>query len=52
MGFPDEYIKVSAIGQQYKQIGNSVCVKMIEAIAKEIYEQLLKGEVKKYGKRT
>lgn len=41
MGFPDEYIKVSAVGQQYKQIGNSVCVKMIEAIAEQIKQQLL-----------
>lgn len=48
MGFPDEYIKVSAVGQQYKQLGNSVCVKMIEAIACEIYNQLLAKEIKKY----
>lgn len=41
MGFPDQYIKVSAVGQQYKQIGNSVCVKMIEAIAEQIKQQLL-----------
>ncbi|MCC8118514.1 MAG: DNA cytosine methyltransferase [Bacteroidales bacterium] len=41
MGFPDKYKKISAIGQQYRQIGNSVCVKMIEAIAKEIKTQLL-----------
>ena len=41
MGFPDEYVKVSAVGQQYKQLGNSVCVKMIEAIGKEIKRQLL-----------
>lgn len=41
MGFPEEYVKVSAIGQQYRQLGNSVCVKMIEAIAIEIKKQLL-----------
>jgi len=41
MGFPDKYIKISAVGQQYKQIGNSVCVKMIEAIAGQIKQQLL-----------
>lgn len=41
MGFPDNFIKVSAIGQQYRQLGNSVCVKMIEEIAKEIKRQLL-----------
>lgn len=44
MGFPDEFVKVSAIGNQYRQVGNSVCVKMIEEIAKEIKKQLrLKG---------
>lgn len=41
MGFPDNFIKVSAIGHQYRQLGNSVCVKMIEEIAKEIKHQLL-----------
>ncbi|WP_177388669.1 DNA cytosine methyltransferase [uncultured Campylobacter sp.] len=40
MGFPDEYKKISASGEQYKQLGNSVCVPMIEAIAKEIKKQL------------
>jgi len=41
MGFPDNFIRVSSIGQQYRQLGNSVCVKMIEEIAKEIKRQLL-----------
>lgn len=41
MGFPDNFIKVSAIGQQYRQLGNSVCVNMIEEIIKEIKRQLL-----------
>lgn len=41
MGFPDNFVRVSAIGQQYRQLGNSVCVKMIEEIAKEIKRQLL-----------
>lgn len=41
MGFPDEYKKIGSIGQQYKRIGNSVCVNMIEEIGKEIVEQLL-----------
>ncbi len=40
MGFPDNFVKISAIGQQYRQLGNSVCVKMIEEIAKEIKRQL------------
>lgn len=41
MGFPNNFIKVSVVGQQYRQIGNSVCVKMIEEITKEIKAQLL-----------
>lgn len=41
MGFPDNFVKVSTIGQQYRQLGNSVCVKMIEELAKEIKRQLL-----------
>ena len=48
MGFPDEYIKVSAVGQQYRQVGNSVCVKMIEAIANEMKKQLLDITPKQY----
>lgn len=41
MGFPDNFVRVSAIGTQYKQLGNSVCVSMIETIGKEIRKQLL-----------
>lgn len=41
MGFPDNFIRISALGQQYRQLGNSVCVKMIEEIAKQIKSQLL-----------
>ncbi|MBQ8064657.1 MAG: DNA cytosine methyltransferase [Prevotella sp.] len=41
MGFPEKYKKVSPMGDQYKQLGNSVCVPMIEAVAKEIVIQLL-----------
>lgn len=44
MGFPDNYKKISAMGEQYKQIGNSVCVPMIEAIAREINKQYFGGE--------
>lgn len=42
MGFPENYIKVSAPGEQYRQLGNSVCVPMITAVAAEIKKQLLK----------
>ena len=41
MGFPENFVKVSAPGEQYKQLGNSVCVPMITAVASEIYSQLL-----------
>ncbi len=39
MGFPETYQKVSATGEQYKQLGNSVCVPMITAVANEIKRQ-------------
>lgn len=44
MGFPEDYIKVSSVGEQYKQLGNSVCVPMIEAVAAEINNQFFRGE--------
>lgn len=43
MGFPENYKKISPIGEQYKQLGNSVCVPMIEAVAKEINSQFFGG---------
>jgi len=39
MGFPENFIKVSANGKLYNQIGNSVCVPMIEEVGKQIKEQ-------------
>lgn len=42
MGFSENYIKVSSPGEQYKQLGNSVCVPMIEAVAAEINNQFFK----------
>ena len=39
MGFPESYKKISPIGVQYKQLGNSVCIPMIEAVADEINNQ-------------
>jgi len=44
MGFPETYIKVSSIGEQYKQLGNSVCVPMIKAVAEEINSQFFYGD--------
>lgn len=44
MGFPENFIKPSAIGEQYRQLGNSVCVPMIRAVAQEINNQFYGGE--------
>lgn len=39
MGFRPDFIKSEKKSIQYKQIGNSVCISVIEAIAKEIKQQ-------------
>ena len=39
MGFPESYKKISSTAEQYKQLGNSVCVPMIAAVAEQIKEQ-------------
>ena len=44
MGFPETYVKVSSIGEQYKQLGNSVCRPMIKSVAEEINNQFFGGE--------
>ena len=41
MGFQPDFIKHSNAGEQYKQIGNSVAIPVIKAIAKSITEQNL-----------
>ena len=41
MGFPHTFVRPSAIGEQYRQLGNSVCVPMIRSVAKEVVHQLL-----------
>ncbi len=46
-GFPDHYILSQSDSQAYKQFGNSVCVPVINAIAKEIDKALKK--LKKYS---
>lgn len=38
-GFPEEFKKVSTLAEQYKQIGNSVCVPMVAEIGREIKNQ-------------
>lgn len=39
MGFPDDFKRVSSVAEQYRQIGNSVCVPMVEDVAHEIKRQ-------------
>jgi len=39
-GYPEDYTRVGALGEQYARIGNSICVPMVEAVAKEIRKQL------------
>lgn len=41
MGFPKNFIRSSSLSEQYRQIGNSVCVPMINSIITEIKNQLL-----------
>lgn len=41
MGFPANFIRSSSLSEQYRQIGNSVCVPMINSIVSEIKNQLL-----------
>lgn len=45
MGFPESYKKISTTGEQYKQLGNSVCVPMIAAVADEIRKQFFGDNV-------
>lgn len=40
-GFPEEFIKDTNLGEEYRQIGNSVCIPMIHEIVKQIKSQLL-----------
>lgn len=41
--FPDEWIFIGSIANQYKQIGNAVPVNLAKAIATEIYNSLIRG---------
>ena len=58
-GFPNKFI-VDAVshGQIYKQFGNSVCINVISAVAKEIHttmnsaEKLMKKKTKKVTKKN
>ena len=46
-GFPDSFIIHSSQTQAYKQFGNSVCVKVIQAVAKQIVTVLDQLETEK-----
>lgn len=41
MGFPPNFVRSYSITEQYRQIGNSVCIPMIQEIMHEIKNQLL-----------
>lgn len=48
MGYPKDFIKHDRVGERYKQIGNSVAISVIEAIAEQIIKQgLLTDEPQK-----
>lgn len=42
MGFPEEFLLSPSISDCYKQIGNSVCIPMIEAVGRQIVKNHLK----------
>lgn len=44
MGFPDSFIKPVSLGNLYKQIGNSVCVPMIQQVMTWILEDVDLGK--------
>ncbi|MCL2633841.1 MAG: DNA (cytosine-5-)-methyltransferase [Oscillospiraceae bacterium] len=46
MGFPENFIRVATLSEQYKQIGNSVCVPMITAVAEAIETQFFSKDIK------
>ncbi|BDR84447.1 DNA cytosine methyltransferase [Clostridium tetani] len=39
MGFPEDFKKIEPIGKLYQRIGNSICVKMVESVARGVREQ-------------
>ena len=41
MGFPDNFVRSNSVTEQYRQVGNSVCIPMIREIMREIKRQLL-----------
>lgn len=43
MGFPEDYKKTGSAANLYARIGNSICVNMVEAVAKEVVNQFFIG---------
>jgi DNA (cytosine-5)-methyltransferase 1 len=41
MGFPEQFKKINNLSALYKQVGNSVCVPMVQSVCEQIKEQLL-----------
>lgn len=41
MGFPETFIRDTNLGEEYRQVGNSVCIPMVDEIIKQIKIQLL-----------
>lgn len=44
MGFPDDFKKCGSDALLYARIGNSVCVNMIESVAKEMINQIFRNK--------
>ncbi len=44
MGFPDFYKRSNKLSESYKQIGNSVCIPMIQETGRQIVKQLLEDD--------
>ena len=46
MGFPEKFKKIGSKAKLYERIGNSVCVNMIQEVAKQVKKQLFEeGEI-------
>lgn len=44
MGFPDGFCRVVPLAEQYREVGNSICVPMVAAIGQELLRQGWIGE--------
>ena len=40
-GFPDDFIRTGAVTNQYRRIGNSVCIPVVKAVAEQMIEQFM-----------